>query len=126
MVFDVFISYPHQDKAMADATCAKLEAEGIRCWLAPRDISPGADWAASIVDAIDGCRVMVLIFSGHTEPENNRRPSFTATRAPPGLMNVGCSIPVGICGDTANSRCLRCDPDAHGTLLDYVSLIRAM
>jgi hypothetical protein len=66
MEFDVFISYPHQDKAMADATCAKLEAEGIRCWLAPRDIAPSADWAASIVDAIDSCRVMVLIFSGHT------------------------------------------------------------
>jgi hypothetical protein len=66
MAFDVFISYPHQDKAMADATCAKLEAEGIRCWLAPRDIAPSADWAASIVDAIDSCRVMVLIFSGHT------------------------------------------------------------
>jgi hypothetical protein len=66
MAFDVFISYPHQEKAMADATCAKLEAEGIRCWLAPRDIAPSADWAASIVDAIDGCRVMVLIFSAHT------------------------------------------------------------
>jgi TIR domain len=66
MAFDVFISYPHQDKAMADAACAKLEAEGIRCWIAPRDIAPSADWAASIVGAIDSCRVMVLIFSGHT------------------------------------------------------------
>jgi hypothetical protein len=66
MAFDVFISYPHQEKAMADATCAKLEGEGIRCWLAPRDIAPSADWAASIVDAIDSCRVMVLIFSAHT------------------------------------------------------------
>jgi hypothetical protein len=66
MSFDVFISYPHQDKAMADATCAKLEAEGIRCWIAPRDIAPSTDWAASIVEAIDGCRVVVLIFSGHT------------------------------------------------------------
>jgi hypothetical protein len=65
MVFDVFISYPHQDKAMADATCARLEEEGIRCWVAPRDIAPSADWATSIVEAIDGCRVMVMIFSGH-------------------------------------------------------------
>jgi TIR domain len=66
MAFDVFISYPHQDKPVADAACAKLEAQGIRCWIAPRDISPSADWAASIVDAIESCRVMVLIFSGHT------------------------------------------------------------
>jgi formylglycine-generating enzyme required for sulfatase activity len=65
MAHDVFISYPHQDKAIADAACAKLEAEGIRCWVAPRDISPSADWAASIVSAIDSCRVMVLIFSAY-------------------------------------------------------------
>ena len=30
MTFDVFISYSHQDKAVADAACAKLEFEGIR------------------------------------------------------------------------------------------------
>lgn len=65
MTFDVFISYPHQDKAVADAACAKLEAEGIRCWIAPRDIAPSADWAASLVEAIDNCRVMVLVFSAH-------------------------------------------------------------
>jgi formylglycine-generating enzyme required for sulfatase activity len=63
MAFDVFISYPHQDKATADAACAKLEAEGIRCWIAPRDVEPGAEWAGAIVDAIDHCRAMVLIFS---------------------------------------------------------------
>jgi hypothetical protein len=66
MAFDVFLSYPHQDKATADAACAKLEAEGIRCWIAPRDIAPSAEWAASIVEAIESCRVMVLIFSAHT------------------------------------------------------------
>jgi hypothetical protein len=66
MVFDVFISYPHQDRAIANAMCATLEAHGIRCWIAPRDIAPSAEWAASIVEAIDSCRVMVLIFSGHT------------------------------------------------------------
>jgi tetratricopeptide (TPR) repeat protein len=63
MEFDVFISYPHQDKATADAVCAKLEAAGVRCWIAPRDVPPGSDWAASIVAAIDQCRAMVLIFS---------------------------------------------------------------
>jgi hypothetical protein len=25
-------------------------------------------------------------------------------------MNAGCRIPAGICGHTANSRCLRCEP----------------
>jgi TIR domain len=65
MTHDVFISYPHQNKTVADAACAKLEAAGIRCWIAPRDIAPSAEWAASIVEGIDLCRVMVLIFSAH-------------------------------------------------------------
>jgi hypothetical protein len=65
MNFDVFISYPHQDKATADAACAALEADDIRCWIAPRDIAPGTEWAAAIIDALDRCRVVVLIFSSN-------------------------------------------------------------
>jgi hypothetical protein len=65
MAHDVFISYSSKDKPTADAACAKLEARGIRCWLAPRDIMPGADWSASIIDAINGARTMVLVFSAH-------------------------------------------------------------
>ena len=63
MSHDVFISYSHNDKAVADAACANLEARGIRCWYAPRDIMPGADWAASIIDAIKTTKVMVLVFT---------------------------------------------------------------
>jgi hypothetical protein len=63
MADDVFISYPHQDKRVANAACAKLEGQGIRCRIAPRDIAPGAEWAASIVDALDECQMMVLLFS---------------------------------------------------------------
>ena len=63
MAHDVFISYSHKDKAAADAVCASLEADGVRCWYAPRDIAPGADWAASIIDAINATRVMVLIYT---------------------------------------------------------------
>lgn len=50
---------------MAEAVRAGLEEEGIRCWIAPRDIRPGTDWGAAIVDAITACRVMVLIYSRH-------------------------------------------------------------
>ena len=63
MAHDVFISYSHHDKPTADAVCAKLEDDGIRCWYAPRDIQPGADWAGSIVHAIEASRIMVLIYT---------------------------------------------------------------
>lgn len=65
MAHNVFISHSAKDKPTADAVCAVLESKGFRCWVAPRDIIPGKDWGESIVDAIKGARVMVLIFSGH-------------------------------------------------------------
>jgi len=65
MAHDVFISYSHHDKPRADAVCATLEAKGIRCWIAPRDVIPGQEWGEAIVDAIRSSRVMVLVFSSH-------------------------------------------------------------
>jgi TIR domain len=63
MAHDIFISYSSNDKPVADAVCATFEAHGMRCWIAPRDVPPGAAWGAAIVDAIQNSRVMVLIFS---------------------------------------------------------------
>jgi len=63
MSHSVFISYAHEDKPVADAVCARLEAGNIRCWIAPRDILPGQEWGDSIICAIESARVMVLIFS---------------------------------------------------------------
>jgi hypothetical protein len=60
---DAFISYSSHDKAVADAACAMLESRGIRCWIAPRDVTPGMDWGSEIIDAINGARVMVLVYS---------------------------------------------------------------
>jgi hypothetical protein len=60
---DVFISYSQPDQTCAFELVAKLEAEGINCWIAPRDIAPSADWAAEIMDAISSVRVMILVFS---------------------------------------------------------------
>lgn len=63
MAHDVFISYSTKDKPVADAACATLEARGVRCWIAPRDVLPGVDWGDSIIRAVTESRLMVLIFS---------------------------------------------------------------
>ncbi len=63
MAHDVFISYSHRDKTVADAACAILEKRGIRCWIAPRDVTPGKDWGGEIVDAIGASQVLILIYS---------------------------------------------------------------
>ena len=65
MAHDVFVSYSHVDKPVADAAVAALERRGIRCWIAPRDIIPGVDWSEAIIEALDACRVMLLVFSQH-------------------------------------------------------------
>ena len=66
MAHDVFISYSQPDRAAAFALAQRVEARGIRVWIAPRDVTPGADWAAEIIDAITNARLMVLVFSGNS------------------------------------------------------------
>src|ERR1700676_5122881 len=61
----VFISYASQDKGVADAVCQALEKAGVACWIAPRDVVPGDFYAGSIVNAIDGTKLSVLILSEH-------------------------------------------------------------
>jgi hypothetical protein len=85
--FDVFISYSTKDKTISDATCAALESAGIRCWIAPRDITPGMEWGEAIVDAIDNCCVFVLIFSSNANdsPQIHRETERAVNRGIPVL-----------------------------------------
>jgi hypothetical protein len=63
MAHDVFISHSTLDKPAADAVCHGLEAQGIRCWMAPRDQIAGKAYGHQITEAIRDASVMVLIFS---------------------------------------------------------------
>jgi len=60
---DVFICYSSTDKPVADAICARLEAKGIRCWIAPRDVLPGLPYQEALITAIDTSRILVMVFS---------------------------------------------------------------
>src|SRR4051812_28078032 len=66
MVRDAFLSYSKIDKSAADEVCRILEKAGVKCWIAPRNIPPGATWADSIVRAIAECRAMLLFCSANT------------------------------------------------------------
>jgi tetratricopeptide (TPR) repeat protein len=70
---DVFISYSSIDKTVAFAACATFEAAGIRCWIAPRDVAAGSEWAEQIIDAIESARIMVLIFSSNSNESRQVR-----------------------------------------------------
>jgi len=59
----VFISHASQDQDTARRICAFLESRQTGCWIAPRDVSPGADYAEEIMAAINKTDIMVLILS---------------------------------------------------------------
>ena len=60
---DVFISYHTKSaKNVADQICGELEARGIWCWYAPRDVDPGA-YKTSIAAAIRDCKIFLLILN---------------------------------------------------------------
>jgi len=73
MAHDLFVSYSQPDREAAFALVQRLEARGISVWIAPRDVSPAADWAAEIIDAISSARLMILVFSGSSNDSGQVR-----------------------------------------------------
>lgn len=97
MAHDVFLSYSSKDKPAAFAICAALENRGIGCWIAPRDIAPGANYPASIIRAINTSKLLVLAFSENA----NQSPSVASEveraftkRVPIVPVRIG-DVPVG-------------------------------
>ena len=60
-----FVSYATADRREAIAICDALEARGVACWMAGRDVRPGANYQEAIVSAIRTARALVLVFSDH-------------------------------------------------------------
>jgi hypothetical protein len=101
MARDVFISYQSSDKECADRVCEALERQNVSCWIAPRDIPIGAEWAAAIVEGLQRCNAFVVILSSHSTSarqisreaelaDNRKLPIFTLriedVQPPPGLL----------------------------------------
>lgn len=69
MNYDVFISYNSKDIPIAEAVCHYIEERRLRCFIAPRDITP-PDWAASITAAIESAKAFVIIVSENSISSN--------------------------------------------------------
>jgi TIR domain len=63
---DVFLSYSSVDKSMAERLCNLLEAAGLTCWIAPRDIKPATDWPTAIKDGIRSSDIFLLLSSSRS------------------------------------------------------------
>lgn len=60
---DIFISYSTKDREYAEKLCEIIEDSGYSCWMAPRNIVPGDDWATAINNAITGAKAFIVIYS---------------------------------------------------------------
>ena len=65
MTHQVFICHASEDKPIADAVCAILEEDRVKCWIAPRDILPAGDYGEAIVESICSSRLVVFVFSAN-------------------------------------------------------------
>ena len=70
---EVFISYSTKDTDTAFALLETLESYGLDCWIAPRNIPQGAQWAEEIDKAIQNARVFVVIVSSHSVSYRTKR-----------------------------------------------------
>lgn len=61
--YDLFISYASDNKGIADYIVEKIEKRGYKCFIAPRDIRTGAEYASEIISAISNSTAVLLVFS---------------------------------------------------------------
>ena len=67
MDYDIFISYSSLDQEIAENVCSHLEKNGLSCWIAPRNVRPGENYAEEIMLGLDSAKIIVLIFSNNSQ-----------------------------------------------------------
>jgi hypothetical protein len=67
MEFDVFISYANANRVIADQAVARLENEGMKCWIAPRNIGASQNWPIEITRGIENSRLLLVVFSAESD-----------------------------------------------------------
>jgi hypothetical protein len=61
--FAAFISYASESREKADQLCASLEARGLVCWMAPRNVRAGREYADEIILGLEASAAVVLLLS---------------------------------------------------------------
>jgi len=80
--YDAFVSHSVADAATASRIVEALESRGVRCWIAPRDVRPGHDFQAAIVEALESVRCLILLLSAKAnESEHVHREVLIADNA---------------------------------------------
>ena len=59
--YDIFVSHSSKDDNIVMPIVSALEAKGIKCWIAPRDVI--GPYAKAITDAIKSSKIFLLCLS---------------------------------------------------------------
>jgi hypothetical protein len=57
----VFISHSSENRDEANEVSAFIEANGVKTWIAPRDVRPGMDYSEQLQQAIEECVAFVVL-----------------------------------------------------------------
>lgn len=84
----IFISHSSKDAEMAQSLCDYMESKKNNCFLAPRDIQAGCEYAGEIAEGIDSSDVVLLILSNasNESPHVLREVERAVTRCIPILV----------------------------------------
>ena len=84
----IFISHSSTDAKTAQDLCAYIEENGNDCFLAPRDIRPGCEYAAEIIEGVDRSDAVLLVLSNasNQSPHVLREVERAVTRSIPILV----------------------------------------
>ncbi|MCR5203977.1 MAG: toll/interleukin-1 receptor domain-containing protein [Lachnospiraceae bacterium] len=85
---EVFISHSSKDKDISEKVLSFFEDKGISCWMAPRDIVPGTDWATAISTAITATKVFVLIYTANSAESSQVAREVTLAESKQGIFVV--------------------------------------
>jgi Response regulator containing CheY-like receiver, AAA-type ATPase, and DNA-binding domains len=67
----IFISYCNENKEIAYTLCSYLEEQNLKCWIAPRDIEPMTIWPEEIIQAIQKCKIVIILLSTSANQSDN-------------------------------------------------------
>src|ERR1700704_6046239 len=80
MIRQVFISHSSLDGALALQLCGGLEAKGVRCWIAPRDVAYEGTYGPEIVKGVRESDVfLVLVTDNCAQSDQVEREAERAT-----------------------------------------------
>jgi len=62
-LYDIFLSYPSNERSWIEVLCNELERQSIKCFLDEKDIQPGKNSILALSEALERSRFLVLLLS---------------------------------------------------------------